>query len=174
MLAVDLDDQPPHRLQQPGGNRLVVDEGTGAAIGQLHATQDDVLIVGDGVLAQRLARRMMARQLQHRHHLPALGPCPDQRRVATAAKRQRQRIEQDGFARTGLTGQCGKSVFEREIELVDQDNVSNRKRIEHSDGPSVVDRPNGAEQTRALQPSSKGNKQATDLLPARHRFQEKL
>ena len=99
VLAMDLDQLPADRLHQSGTDRLVVDEGAGAAVGVLHAPHDQVGVVGDLVLAQGDARRMLGRQLQHGDHLPALGPVAHQRSIAAAAKRQRQRVEEDRLCR---------------------------------------------------------------------------
>ena len=76
----------PIALQQPGADRLVVDERSRPAIGVLHAAQDQIGVVGDFVLAQRDARRMIGRQLQHGDHLPAVG--------ARAAPARRRRARQ--------------------------------------------------------------------------------
>ncbi|MCY1542767.1 hypothetical protein D9M68_785330 [compost metagenome] len=132
VLAVNFDNLPADFLQQGGRYRLVVDEGAGAAISKLHAAQNHIFIVGNGIVAQRGARRMVGGQLQHGDHLAALLPAAHQRRIATPAQRQSQRIKQDGFTGAGLTGQHGHAAIKRQIKLVDKDDVANRERVQHA------------------------------------------
>ena len=54
---------------------------------------------------------------------------------AARAKGQAQRIEQDRFAGTGFAGEHGQPLLERDIELLDQDDVTNGKGSEH--GPTL-------------------------------------
>ena len=109
VLAVDFDHQRADALQQRRRNRLVVDEGARAPIGKLHAAQNQFVVVVDIALAQRLACRMAGGQLEHGHDLPALGALAHQRSIAAPAQRQRQRIKQDGLARTRLAGEHGQA-----------------------------------------------------------------
>ena len=50
MLAVDFDQRRAEALQRLHADRLVVDEGAGAAVGELHAAQDQRLVGGDVAL----------------------------------------------------------------------------------------------------------------------------
>ncbi len=59
VLPVDFDDLAADLLQQRRRNRLIIDEGAGAAIGELHAAKDHLLVVGNGVVAQVGAGRMV-------------------------------------------------------------------------------------------------------------------
>jgi hypothetical protein len=56
---------------------------------------------------------------------------PNQARIAAAAERQREGIEQNGFARAGLAGQHGQSTGKLDIEPFDQDNVTDRQTRQH-------------------------------------------
>ena len=60
VLAVDLDQRRADRLQRLHADRLVVDEGAGAAVGELHAAQDHVAVVVDAVVGEERAGRMVA------------------------------------------------------------------------------------------------------------------
>ena len=51
--------------------------------------------------------------------------------VAAAAERQRERIQQDGFARAGFAGQHGEATGEFDIEPFDQDDVTDRQTRQH-------------------------------------------
>ena len=56
----------------------------------------------------------------------------DQAGIAAAAERQREGIEQDGFARAGLAGQHRKATGEFDIEPFDQDDVTDRQTRQHA------------------------------------------
>ena len=57
MLAVDFDQRGADRLQGLHADRLIVDEGAGAAVGELHAAQDHLAgIVVEAVVARGLRR----------------------------------------------------------------------------------------------------------------------
>ena len=58
---------------------------------------------------------------------PCAWPCAHQRAVAARAQRQRQRVEQDGFAGAGLAGQNRQPARKFEIQLIDQHDVADRR-----------------------------------------------
>jgi hypothetical protein len=107
VLPMDLDQRGAERLQRLDADRLVVDEGAGAAVGELHAAQDHRLIHGD--VGQQRARRMFRRQFKHRGDLALLGALAHQGGVTAGAQRQREGVEQDRLAGPGLAGQHGKA-----------------------------------------------------------------
>ncbi len=74
---------------------------------------------------------MLATHLEHGGHLPLLGALAHQRLVAAAAERQREGIEQDRLAGAGLAGEHGEPRGEIDVELVDQDDVADRKSGKH-------------------------------------------
>ena len=71
----------------------------------------------------------------------------DQAGVAAAAERQRESIEQNGFARAGLAGQHRKAAGKLDIEPFDQDDVTDRQTRQHagntipSRGPTFLEGP---------------------------------
>jgi len=67
-----------------------------------------------------------ARHVKHGSHLPLVRAVANQRSVAACAKRKRQRIEQDGFARTGLARKYGQAGLELDVEPFNQDNIADR------------------------------------------------
>ena len=85
----------------------------------------------DAVLGEQLECRVIGRRLEDRRDLAALRAGAHQRRVAARAKRQRQRIEQDGFAGAGLAGQHRQPRAELDAEPVDQDDVLDGEAREH-------------------------------------------
>ena len=66
MLAVDLDQRRAYGLQGLHADRLVVDEGAGAAVGELHAAQDHFTGIVETVFGQDLRRRMALGHIERR------------------------------------------------------------------------------------------------------------
>ena len=127
VLAVDLDQRTADVAHQRDAGRLVVDEDARAAVGRLHAAQDDVAVVVDGVFGEQRAGRMVARHVEDGDDLALRRAVAHQRGVAAGAKRQRQRVEQDGFAGTGFAGQHRKAGQEIDVQLLDQDDIADRQ-----------------------------------------------
>ncbi|MEY9230287.1 hypothetical protein ABIF78_002610 [Bradyrhizobium japonicum] len=131
MLAVDLDQGATDRLQRLHADRLVVDERAGAAVGELHPAENHLAGIIQAVLGQNPHRRVIFGDIEDGGDLPLLRAMAHEAGVAAAAERQRKGIEQDGFARTGLTGQNRKSGGEFDIEPLDQDDVTDRQTRQH-------------------------------------------
>ena len=70
--------------------------------------------------------------VEYRGDLALLRAMAHQARIAAAAERQRERIEQDGFARAGLAGQHREATGEFDIEPFDQDDVTDRQTRQHA------------------------------------------
>ena len=132
MLAMDLDQRRADRFQGLHADRLVVDEGAGAAVGELHAAENHLAGVVEAVLGQDLCGRMALGDVESGRHLALLRAMADQARIAAAAERQREGIEQDGFARAGLAGQHREATGEFDIEPFDQDDVTDRQTRQHA------------------------------------------
>ena len=97
VLAVDFDQRRAEALQRLHADRLVVDEGAGAAVGELHAAQDQRLVGGDARPRQQRARRMARRQ-------PRTSPSPGPaRRPGAPAWRRRARRAPARRHRAGST-----------------------------------------------------------------------
>ncbi len=131
VLAVDLDQRGADGAQHLHRHRLVVEEGAGAAVGELDPAQNQLVFGRNVVGGEYRPRRMIHRHVEGRRHLPLLGTLAHQAGIAAAAERQRERIEQDRFAGTGLAGQHRKARREIDIEAVDQDDVSDREPGQH-------------------------------------------
>ncbi len=137
VLAVDFHQCRAERAQHLHADRLIVDEGAGAAVGELHAPHDQFVVAPRPrqiVVGQHAARRVVLGDVERGDHLALFGALAHQRRVAACAERQRKGIEQDRFAGAGLAGQRGKAGAEIDIQPVDQDDVADRKASEHDDG----------------------------------------
>ena len=132
MLAVDLDQRRADGFQGLHADRLIVDEGAGAAVGELHAAQDHLAGIFEAVVAEDRRGRMALGHVEHRRHLALLGAVAHEAGIAAAAERQREGIEQDGFARAGFAGQHRKATGELDIEPFDQDDVTDRQTRQHA------------------------------------------
>ena len=75
---------------------------------------------------------MALRHVEHGGDLALLDAVTDQAGVAAAAERQRECIEQDGFARAGFAGQHRKATGKLDIEPFDQDDVTDRQTRQHA------------------------------------------
>ena len=131
VLAVDLDQGGTDRLQRLHADRLVVDEGAGAAVGELDPAEDHLAGIVQPVLREDLRRGVIFGDIEHGSDLPLLRAVAHEAGIAAAAERQRKGIEQDGFARTGLAGQNREARCEFDIEPFDQDDVTDRQTRQH-------------------------------------------
>jgi hypothetical protein len=136
MLAVDLRESARDLAQQVEAHRLVVDGRTAGAVGVLDAADDEFALGIDPLFLQDGEGRVAWGQRETRRHHAALGACAHQGGIAPGAQRQPQRIEQDGLARTGLPGEDGEAPLERDVELLDQDDVANGESGQH--GPHFI------------------------------------
>src|SRR5262249_38586759 len=113
------------------------DEGTGAAVGELHAPQNELVFGRDVVFGHERAYRVAGGQLEGRGHLALLRTLAHQRDVAARAERKGEGIEQYGLAGSGLTREHGQAVSELDIEPIDEDDVANREPGQHDDCPCL-------------------------------------
>ncbi len=134
MLAVNFNQRGADRFQGLHADGLVVDEGAGAAVRELHAPQDHLAGILQPVGREDSHCRMALRHVEGGRHLALLRTVADEAGIAAAAKRQRERIEQDGFARTGFTGQDREAFGKFDIEPLDQDDVADRQTRQHGVG----------------------------------------
>ena len=131
VLAVNFDQRGAERAQHLHADRLIVDEGAGAAVGKLHPAHDQFVIAAEIVVGEYAARRMCLGDVEDGGHLPLLGALAHQRRIAARAERKREGIEQDRFAGAGLAGQHGKAGAEIDVQPIDQDDVADGKAGQH-------------------------------------------
>ncbi len=92
---------------------------------------------------------MALRHIEHGRHLALLGAMTDQGGIAAAAQRQREGVEQNGFARAGLAGQNCQAAGKFDIEPFDQDDVTDRQTRQHKLIPSKTQLPEGPGNVRA-------------------------
>ena len=133
MLAVDFNQRGAERAQHLHADRLIVDEGAGAAVGELHPAHDQFVVAAKIVVGEHAARRMLLGDFERGGHLTLFGAFTHQGRVAARAERQRKRVEQDRFAGAGLAGQRGKAGAEIDVQAIDQNDVADGKASEHGD-----------------------------------------
>ena len=132
VLPVDLDGRRADGAQNLDADRLVVDEGAGAPVGELDPTQDQVALRIDVALRRDAPGGMVWSEIEHGRDLALLLAVAHEAPVAAAAQRQRESVEQDRFPRAGLAGEHAQAVPEGELEPVDQDDVADRELDEHA------------------------------------------
>ncbi len=137
VLAVNFDQSGAERAQHLHADRLIVDEGSCPAVGELHAAHDQLVLGVEIVIGQDAARRMIRREIERRGDLTVLGAGAHQCRVAAGAQRQREGVEQDRFTGAGLAGQRGEPGAEIDIQPVDQNDVANGKTRQHGTTNSI-------------------------------------
>ena len=74
---------------------------------------------------------MIRRQMEDRRHLRCCLTLADQAEIGAAAKRQSQRVEQDGFAGTCLAREHGQAVLEGQRQPLDQNDIGDRQAVQH-------------------------------------------
>ena len=77
---------------------------------------------------------MNAGHVENGRHLPLRRSMTDKRGVAARAERERQRIEQNGFSGSRLTGQHRQAGGEINVQALDQNNIADRQSGEHGAG----------------------------------------
>jgi hypothetical protein len=132
MLPVNLDQGATEILENLRAHRLVVGKGTRAAIGELDAAQDQLIVSTDADLRHDGARRMPPGRIEGRRHLSLARTLAHQRNIAARAERKGKGVEQDRLAGAGLACEHGKPIGEIDVEPIDQDNVANGQPGEHA------------------------------------------
>ena len=132
VLAVDLDQRGAERLEHLRADRLVVDEGAGAAVGELHAAQDQ-LVLGRDVVLRRAACAPDA--FVGRSNAAVTWPCSapwrtsaTSPRAPSASAKASSRIDLPAPVSPVSTDEA---VGEIDIEPVDQNDVADREPGEH-------------------------------------------
>ena len=131
VLAMNFDQSASELLQHLHAHGLVVDKCAGSPVGELHATEDQLILCRNVVGGEECPRRMVARDIEHGGNLALLDPLPNQGLIPPATKGQRESIEQDRLAGAGFAGEHGKPIGEIDIEPVDQHDVADRESGEH-------------------------------------------
>ena len=86
----------------------------------------------EAVVGKDRRGRMALGHIEHGRDLALLGAVAHEAGIAAAAERQREGIEQDGFARAGFAGQHREATGELDIEPFDQDDVTDRQTRQHA------------------------------------------
>jgi len=74
---------------------------------------------------------MVAPDREFRRYRRLLSPHAHQPALGALAERQAERIEQDGFAGTGLAGQHAETRAEGKVETVDQNDIADGQAEQH-------------------------------------------
>ena len=133
VLAVDLHQRLANGAQGLAADTLIVDESAGRAVGAGDAAEKEAVILPrqPGVRHQG-ADRVICAGRQSGGHLPVGGAFAHQPLGVAKAEREAERVEKDGLARPGLSGQHVEAAVEDDLQPLDQDNVADRKAFEHT------------------------------------------
>jgi len=107
VLTMDFDQGRAQAFEGLCAERLIIDEGARASVGELNAPQDEVVFGRHVVFRHDGARRVPGGEFEGRSHLPLLRALTYQGSIAARPERKREGIEQDGFAGASLSGEYG-------------------------------------------------------------------
>ena len=132
-LPLDFHHGLPQTAQGTRRGWFVIDESAAAAIGLDHPAQHQLAVVDlQTQLAQLVKHRVPVGHVENSGNRGLPRATADHVRAGPQADTNTQSVEQDRLARTGLTGECGQSHAQLQIELVDQDEITNGQSREHS------------------------------------------
>ncbi len=125
LLAVDVEQEVGRVLQLRQRRRAAVDEGARAAAGVDHATQDQRAVVGGEAGFIEPGRQCwQAVDGEFNRDFRTGGAAAYHAAFGAVTQRQRQRIDQDGFAGAGLAGEDGQPRREIKLDRFDQQVVA--------------------------------------------------
>ena len=113
MLAVDVQQQRAQMAQLGGGGRAAVDPGTAAPLGVDHPAQQQGVFGGKASSLQ--PELGLGGGIKFGADVRLGGAFAHYAGISACAQYQLQRVDQNGFARTGFAGQYGKA--RRKIQL---------------------------------------------------------
>ena len=131
VLAMQIDQLLAHGFELRERRGRAIDPGAAAALRVEHAAQQQRLRIAKIVVRKPPARGRRVAQIELGGNLRALGARAQLARFETVAEQQRQRIEQDRFARARFAGQHGEPGAELGVERLDDGKVANRQRTQH-------------------------------------------
>jgi hypothetical protein len=108
-----------------------IDRRPARPIGILDTTDHKFAFSLDTLFLEHGKRHVRGRQREGGGHHTALGTGPHEAGIPSGAQGQSQRVEQDGLPRARLAGEDGEATVEREIKLLDENDVADGKRGEH-------------------------------------------
>jgi hypothetical protein len=128
---MNLDKGRADALQHLHAHGLVVDESARPPVRDLNAAEDEIALGVDFGIGRDAPRRVIGRTVENGRYLTLGFAMAHERAVAPAPKGQGKGIEQDGFARTGFTGQDAQALVEMELKPINEDDIANRQLDEH-------------------------------------------
>jgi len=131
MLTMNLNQQCSDLPQQASAHRRVIYKRTGTTIRRLHAAQDDVGVMFQIIFLKKSAQRMRHWNVKNRSHLTAVFTMPNQSGISSPTKGEAQTVKKNRLTCTGLTRQNTHSIAEMQVQLVNENDIPNRKRCQH-------------------------------------------
>jgi hypothetical protein len=120
------------------GNRLSIEIGAGFAIALDDATHNEFVVAFDTLLIQPLAQRSWcARKFEGGGNFSSIGAMSNHLGTGSATDRQLQRVDQNGFAGAGFTGEHGKAFAKIEFNALDDREVTDVQVAQHDERGSA-------------------------------------
>ncbi len=131
MLRGDVGELGREGRELPRGAEPAVEVGARAARRLDDPANHQVAVAGDAAGFERGEDAVGSAHVEERLDLGLVGAGPHLLGVGAAAEHQRERADDDRFARPGLAGEDVEAAIERELEGVHQDEVLDPEGDEH-------------------------------------------
>ena len=132
MLPLHLDQQCSGTPQQRNADRLIVDERPRPAIPGQDAANHDIALRLQPLLDEQPHERMPRRWREACRDAGVFGTRPHQTRVGPRTEGEAQAVQQNRLASAGLAGQHGQAGPERQVQPIDQHNVTDCEGGKHA------------------------------------------
>ena len=135
VLALQVHQAGAEIPQGPGRDRGIVDPGARAPVRSDPAPEDRFSAILEPELPAELRHLVEARRIEGGRDLGPLRTRTHHRAGRTAAEREAERVDEDGFSRAGLPGENGQPGAELHIEPVDDREVADCEVDQHGPTP---------------------------------------
>ena len=125
VLTMQLEDLLANTAQQFAADPSVIDPCGFAAIDTIDAPNDQLARIFKTCLVEEIGDRMIQRQIKHGDHFARTSPAAHQIRTSTPSQSQPQSIEQNRFARPGFPRQDIEPRTKFQMQLINNENVTN-------------------------------------------------
>ena len=131
VLAVDVDQQLPKGLELLNRNGVAIDECARAAIGIDDSSQQALVVFVQRLFFEPGAGTRDSGHVEFGAELGTLRTRAHELAAASFAEHQAERVDENGLAGAGFTGQNRHPGFELDLDAVDNGKVFNLQRYQH-------------------------------------------
>jgi hypothetical protein len=130
VLAVDMDEVLAQLGQDGERDRAAVDVNATLAAARQVATDEHLVVVHPE--AERVAQMLRQRTLEQPLHQCFIGLAANEIGAAAGAAQQRERLQQDALARSGLAGDHVQTAAEGDRKVIDDGDVADAQLAQHA------------------------------------------